>query len=283
MHPPLTRTAPEIDSSADRFARLAHTIDGHLPGWARRSNPIVRRHLGTSWKTFTPNFRLLLRIVGLQAAIVVVSFVFPVLFEILMPTVTVALVLLPGGVLLYAQILFRVGTASSAYWADERRNDTLALTLMIPQPARQTIYAKMAASLWRHLENLMGLAVGAALLSLPLLVVLYDMQFSIDAQPLLFRVGVLTGLAASVARLWLEPVMVAAFGALFGVLNSARTPAATATLITTGAYFLIVTLLRAIPQGPIARMATETLLPVLAPIALTAGAIWLTERVLRRL
>jgi hypothetical protein len=257
-------------------------IDGTLPYWARRSHPIVRRHLGSAWKIFVPNFRLLGRLYLVNLVIIGLSLITPGVFALLMPTVTVGLALALPGLLLYASALGQIARASAVYWADERRNDTLALTLALPLPVRHTIYAKMSAALWRQTEHLMSISIGVALFSLPAIVILLDFAVGLDRHPGLTRVWLAAGVGVSIARLWLEPVMVAALGALCGALNSTRAAAATAALCVTAAYYALITLPRYIAMPVELLFVVETIVPVVLPIALTIIAIRLTERALTR-
>lgn len=257
-------------------------IDGALPYWARRSHPIVRRHLGSAWKTFVPNFRLLGRLYIVNLLVVALSLATPGVFALLMPTVTVGLTLAVPGLLLYGGALAQIARWSAVYWADERRNDTLALTLALPQPVRHTIYAKMSAALWRQTENLMSISVGVALFSLPIMVILLDFAVGFDRYPALTRVWLALGVGASIVRLWLEPIMIAALGALCGALNTTRAAAVTAALCATGAYYILITLPRYIAMPVEMLFVVETIVPVVLPIALTLLAIRLTERALTR-
>lgn len=259
-----------------------YSVDGQLPPWARRSNPIVRRHLGSTWRTFVPNFRELVPLLLIPLAVLALSLLSPRLLEFTTPAVPVALVILPAAAFLYGQILFRVGAQAAIFWVDEMRNGTLALTLIIPQTLRHTIYAKMAAALWRHVENLMLLAKTTTLITLPLVVLLYAGFFTARPSDLALCGAAAVAVFSSVARLWLEPVMVAALGGLFGAMNTARTPAVVAATVATVAYFLIITLPRLLPLSLGGRVLVETLLPVLAPIVITAAAIRLTERAVLR-
>jgi hypothetical protein len=103
-----------FDAAAIRVKQtFTNEIDANLPLWARRTNPIVRRDLGSYWKTLTPDMTLVLKVYLVQVGLVLLSFVFPVLFVLLMPTVTVTLVLLPVGLVLYAQILYGIGAAAA--------------------------------------------------------------------------------------------------------------------------------------------------------------------------
>ncbi|MCK6577922.1 MAG: hypothetical protein L6Q98_07435 [Anaerolineae bacterium] len=258
---------------AQPLATGSFEVDAHLPVWARRTNPIVRRHLGTAWKTFLPNVSLLVRLYALQAAVMCASLFLPGLLTLLMPTVTVSLVLLPVGVIMFAQILIESGSAAATFVVDERRNDTLPLTLLIPHPILHIIYAKMSAALWRHVENLMLMSLAVVLFSMPLMIIQYDVQFHIDSAPVLVRLSLLGGLAVSILRLWIEPVMVTALAAMYGAGSRSRVQAITATLLTAGAYFLAINLARVLPVEGVWRLLIETVLPLILPLIITAAAL----------
>lgn len=272
-------TRSTADARPNPYLR-ASAIDENLPEWARRSNPIVRRHLGTAWKTFTPNPRLLLRLYGLQVIIIAISIAAPFVFALLMPTVTVSLVLIPIGAVMYAQILVQTGSMSATYMVDERRNETLSLTLVIPQPTRNIIFSKIAAALWRHVENLMLMSLAVVLFSLPLMIIQYDIQFSIMESPGLVRIGLALGLAVSLLRLWIEPIMFGALGAVYGAASRSRVQAITATLLTGGAYFAFVNLARLLPVDGAWRLVIETALPIVLPLLIIFVSLRATQRLL---
>ncbi|MEP7292198.1 MAG: hypothetical protein ABI835_10455, partial [Chloroflexota bacterium] len=78
-----------FDGAAARIKQtFTNEIDRNLPVWARRTNPVVRRDLGSYWKTLTPDMGLVLRIYLSQVVLILLSFPFPLLFVLLMPTVT---------------------------------------------------------------------------------------------------------------------------------------------------------------------------------------------------
>lgn len=247
-------------------------IDRNLPVWARRTNPVVRRDLGAYWKTLTPDLMLVLRVYLIQVGLIVVSFVFPVIFVLLMPTVTVTLVLLPVGIVLYAQILYSVGTAAAASVAKERRNTTLDLLLIIPHTTRHTLYSKVAAAVWRQTENLSLVIMGAALVSLPLLIIQYDVFISLSDDPLLMRLGLILALGMSIVRVLIEPVMIGAIGVLVGAAVSSRIPAIVTTAGIGAAYFVLINLARLAPLDTAGRLFVEIVLPVMLPLLITALA-----------
>lgn len=254
-------------------ARVKHTftteIDRALPQWARRSNPVVRRDLGTYWKTLTPDTRLILRLYLAQVALILLSFALPIVFVLLMPTVTVTLVLLPVGAVLYAQILYKIGAATTTSVVKETRNDTLDLLLIIPQPTLHTLYSKMAAAIWRHTENLTLILMGTALASLPLMIIQYDVFFSLNDQPVIMRLGLIAALAVAILRIILEPIMVGALGTMIGAALPARIPAIVITTVLSAAYFLMINLARMTAVDVPSRLLLEIVVPLVLPLVIT--------------
>lgn len=263
-----------VDTASARIKQTFNSeIDTNLPEWARRTNPVVRRDLGSYWKTLTPDLMLVLRVYLIQVGLIVLSFPFPLLFILLMPTVTVTLVLLPIGLIVYGQILYRIGTAAAASVVKERGNGTRDLLLMIPQPAHDTILSKVAAAVWRQTENLSLVIVGTALASLPLLIIQYDMFLSVEDNPIITRVGLTFALGMSILRVMIEPIMVGALGALVGAAIPSRISAMVTTAIITAAYFLLINLVRFAQLDDAGRLLVEIVLPIVLPLLITLLAL----------
>lgn len=263
-----------VDTASARIKQTFNSeIDTNLPEWARRTNPIVRRDLGSYWKTLTPDLMLVLRVYLIQVGLIILSFPFPLLFILLMPTVTVTLVLLPIGLVVYGQILYRIGTAAAASVVRERSNSTRDLLLMIPQPARDTVLSKVAAAVWRQTENLSLVIVGTALASLPLLIIQYDMFLSVEDNPIITRIGLTFALGMSILRVMIEPIMVGALGALIGAAIPSRISAMVTTMIITAAYFLLINLMRFAPLDDAGRLLVEIVLPIALPLLITLLAL----------
>lgn len=260
-------------AAATRLIRpQAEAIDRGLPEWARRTNPIVRRELGVYWKTSTLDVSFVVRVYALQALYVLLSLFMPFLFTMMMPTVTVSLVLLPIGLVMHAQTVFSSSMSAAASVAGERRNNSFDLLRACPRPLHHILYSKVATVLWRNAENLITVIIGTALLSLPLLVIQYDIMISAVEQPVLMRVSLLAGLAASILRVPLEAAMAGAVGVMAGA--AARTHyAATATgALLVGAYFMFINGIRMIALPLPLRLTVEIALPVLLPLLITFGA-----------
>lgn len=272
-----------FDTASARIKQTFNNeIDTNLPKWARRTNPIVRRDLGSYWKTLTPDMGLVLRIYLIQVGLIILSFPFPLLFVLLMPTVTVTLVLLPIGLVVYGQILYRIGTAAAASVVKEHRNGTRDLLLIIPHSARETLLSKIAASIWRQTENLSLVIVGTALASLPLLIIQYDMFLSVNDNPILMRFGLTFALGMSILRVMIEPVMVGALGVLIGAAIPSRISAMVTTIIITAAYFLLINLVRFAPIDEVGRLVVEIVFPILFPVIITYFSVRVATTLLTR-
>ncbi len=256
-----------FDAAALRIKQtFASEIDTNLPLWARRTNPIVRRDLGSYWKTLTPDMMLVLRVYLVQVGLIAVSFVVPVLFVLLMPTVTVTLVLLPVGVIMYAQILYHIGASAATSVVRERSHATLDLLLIIPYPARHTLFSKVAAAIWRETENLSLIIMGTALASLPLMIIQYDIFLSLTEHPVLMRFGLALGLGMAILRVLIEPIMIGAIGTLVGAVLPARIPAIVTTTLFGAAYFLLINLPRFASLDATGRLLVEIALPIVLPL-----------------
>ena len=80
------RTSPDV-RIVSAIERKPIELDKRLPPWARRSNPIIRRHLGMYWKTILPDAVFLVKIVLVQAGLVAATLPIPFLFDLALPCV----------------------------------------------------------------------------------------------------------------------------------------------------------------------------------------------------
>lgn len=257
-------------------------IDQRLPLWARRSNPIIRRQLGMYWKTILPEVSVLVKLVVAQVALVALSLLWPFLFDLALPTITAALLLFPIALYLYGHILFSIGVASTLSVVDEVRKDTFDLIRASPMPLLSILASKIAASIWRQVENLGLLMMAVAVLSMPLLISQYATLYPLDQYPYLSRIAMALGLVVALVRLAIEPFMVAAIGQVAGAAFPVRSTA----IITTGFlgtfYFLLINLARLIPMPWPVGFLVEFVLPVVLPLLIIWGCLQLTQRLLTR-
>jgi len=93
------------------------------------------------------------------------------------------------------------------------------------------------------------------------------------------RLALLGGVVAALLRVWLEPVMMVALGAMYGAASGSRSQAITATILTMAAYLLLINLARLLPVDPIWHIVIETILPVTLPPLITVIALRLVLRI----
>jgi hypothetical protein len=258
--------------------RSGEDMDNRLPTWARRSNPLVRRQLGRHWRTLLPEVRFLWQAFLVQAALILLTLPLPFLVQMTLPAITASVLLFPFAIVAYSHVLVGVGTTAVAAMTNEVQNSTLDLVRATPYDLGDILKAKVAASIWRHVEDLGLLLTGAAVLSLPLLMSHYGILWSFDQHPLLTRTAVILGLGVSLIRLILEPFMIGMLGLMMGVGLRARS-AGVLALISAGCfYFLFLNLPRLIQMEWPLRFVVEFIVPIAAPLTIIRVAYRLTQR-----
>jgi hypothetical protein len=257
-------------------------IDRRLPRWARRSNPIIRRQLGMYWKTILPEAGLLTRIIIAQVALVVISLPLPFMFNLALPAITASLLLFPLALYMYLQSLVTIGVNAATAMANEIRCDTFELLRSTPYSLGSILGSKIAASVWRQVENLSMLVFAVLLFSLPLLISQYATIWPLDQYPYLSRIGMIMGLIVSLVRLLIEPVMIAAVGVMAGAALPVRATAVLTTIVIGFFYFLFINLARLLPLAWPLRFAVEFIIPVALPLLISWGAFNLARYLLTR-
>ncbi len=269
-----------------RLIRMIHQTyiepDRGLPRWARRSNPIIRRQLGMYWKTILPEATFFFKAFLVQAIFVLLTLPIPFLLEMALPIITAAILLFPFAVFMYGHTLIAIGSAAARAVTDELQKDTLNLLRVTPFDLRAILASKVAASIWRQVEDLGLLLIAAALMSMPLLFWQYGWLLPIDVQPVLLRLAVILGLAVSILRLALEPFMIGMIGVAMGASLRNRASAIMATVITSFFYFLLLNLTRFIPMAWPFRFVIEFVLPLVAPLVVIYVMYRLADHMLTR-
>jgi hypothetical protein len=271
-----------IDPILVRIMEGTSRIDSGLPTWARRSNPIVRRQLGIYWKTLPLELWQWVKVLLFQSALVLLAVPVPVLYSFIMPVVTVSIILVPIVIVSYAQVLFNVTNQSVTGIYEEQRNNTLQLLLITPVSLRHILFSKVAASIWRQMDNLSLAVMTHVLLTLPLLILHYASVFSPDDEPLLTALAIILALMSGMARLFLEPVMVGAIGVMIGACTSPRVLAVIVACALNGSYFLFINLPRLMPMSWSVRLVIEIGLPLVLPVVIAWLALSAAEAMLRR-
>ncbi len=265
-----------------RMIQRSKDIDTGLPYWARRSHPLVRRELGTAWRTMLPEVGFLRQAFIIQTILIGLTLPFPFLIELALPTVTAAIILLPFAMIVYARVLVIVCSSGARSMTDELQNDTLSVLRTTPYTLSEIIASKAAAAMWRQVEDLGLLMVGVALLSAPLLISIYGTLWPLDQNPLLSRVAIILGLGISIVRMLLEPFMVAMIGVLMGTALRTRSAATIGALIVSGFYFLFLNLGRLISLSWPLRFVVDFMLPMVLPLLIMGLVVWFTRYLIER-
>jgi hypothetical protein len=267
------------------FRRDAVSLDQYLPEWARRSNPIVRRHLGVFWKMMPMELEPLARIAGLQLAWLLISIPVPFLFDfsllVMFTLIPVSISLIPLTLIFYCRLLFDVGYAALKTIIDEQRNDTLQLLLTTPFTLSEIIASKVAAGIWRRVEDLGVILLTVALLSMPLIAMQFSRAFPLDEQPHLLRAALFLTYTASLLRMVIEPVMVGMLGLMLGAAIPSRTTAVISLILLLFFYFLLINLPRLLVVPWPIQFFIEGVLPVAVPSLIAYGAYRMALRLLK--
>ncbi len=258
-----------LDAYLDGF----WVLDRRLPRWARRSNPIIRRHLGGFWKAQLPELETLWRLYALQAAAILLSLLLPGLLELGALVGLVSFFVLPPGLVIYGWALAAIGSATASAVIEEREHNALDLLRTTPFSLRFILLSKIAAAVWRQVPDLALLVMVAALFSLPPIILEHTALPTAETSPYIPHLMMLLGLAASIIRPILEPVMIGALGVLIGAVGMYRISSAVLVSLLGLTYFLFLNLPRLLPLAWPLRLLVETVLPLALPLLLTWGAL----------
>lgn len=248
-------------------------VDRYLPAWARRTDPIVRRHLGIYWKVLPLDVGQLGRFYLLLAALVLASAAVPVILPLMFILLPVSLVMLPLVLYSYARVLLAIAAFTTRMIVDEQANNTLDLLRTTPLTLPHIVFSKVAAGVWRQVEDLSLLLIAVLLLTLPVIGLQYSPYFPYEDGSLISRLVLIVGLAVSLLRLVLEPFMVAALAILMGTLIPVRTTALVALGVATFFYFLLINFLRLMPLTPALLIVVEFVVPLALPLLIAWGAL----------
>lgn len=257
-------------------------IDRSLPLWARRTNPIIRRQLGTHWRVFPPQIEPLLKWVGLQIVLMLFTIPYSFLFLIILTAIVAAGVLLPYALYLYVRILANIINDVTSAMVAEYENDTLTLLRVAPFTSLEIILSKMTAAIWRRaddLEQVLGLTVA---LTLPVVAAIYLPQWPPTEFPWVAQILSISALLAALLRLPLEMFMVAGVAAMMSAATRTRSTAFLGTSVLVFFYFLLLNLPRLLSHPLPVQFVLEIVLPLLLPVMFGLAALWATLRMVER-
>lgn len=248
-------------------------VDQRLPRWARRSDPIVRRHLGIYWKMLPLDLGELARLYLLTCALILLSVALPALLPLVFLLLPVSLVMLPLAFYAYGRVLLATAAFTTRVIVDEQANNTLTLLRTTPLTLPHIVFSKAAAGVWRQIEDLSLLFYAVLFLTLPVIGLQYSAYFPYEDGNLASRLALIVGLGVSLVRLVLEPFMVAALAVLLGALIPVRTTALVALGVIAFFYFLLINFPRLMPLTPAAFIVVEFIVPVALPLLIAWGAL----------
>ncbi|MBN1965180.1 MAG: hypothetical protein JW910_11075 [Anaerolineae bacterium] len=278
---PMTALSP-FPFVVEAIPGTTYELDRRLPRWARRSHPIVRRHLGGFWKAQLPDTSTLIRAFLIQSALILFTILAPDLLEIAALAGIVSFVALPPLAVVYAQALYGIGSEAASSVIDEQEHQALDVLRTTPYPLRTILLSKIAASVWRQADRIDAVLLTTATLSLPPIILECASLYPPDDYPGVLQVLVIFTLGASMLRLIIEPVMAGAIGTVTGALGTFRISAALLAALTVSTYFVLVNLPRLLPLPPVWRLLVEAVLPLVLPVVITLVALPLAQRALIR-
>lgn len=215
-----------------------------LPYWARATNPIVRRHLGLYWRTLPPEVEPILYISGVWIALLLLGIVIPFVTDLATTLIVVSVLVIPCGILFYLRSLFSIAANSAAVMSDEIRNNTMSLLMSTPMSVDQIFLGKVAASIWRQMDNLILIVQAAAVFGPPLIIMHYAGIFPLRDSGALTYLLVIAFTITSLLRLIIEPLMFGMIGVAIGAFVPFRSTAMTASVAMVGFYFLLMYMLQ---------------------------------------
>lgn len=211
-------------------------IDSDLPQWVRRSDPIVRRELGSDWKGLFPNLSFLGRLMLVQMGLMLIL-PLKVILILILPLALLFVCLLPMVIFLYVRALIRIIYRSSSSMVRAKNQHTLDLVRVSLVPLAQIIRGKVAASFWSAVGDLDFVLLGVVSFVVPYLSVRYLATLETDAFTWAIRAQMVLEMLSWCVRVFTEPFMFGALGVLFGTWLSVRSTPVMATLSAMVFYY----------------------------------------------
>ena len=204
----------------------------NLPYWARATNPIVRE--------FEPIFYTC----GFWLAALLLGIFFPFITDLATTVIVVSVLVIPVGMIFYLRALFSVAANSASAMADEIRNNTMQLLMSTPMSLDQIFLGKVAASLWRKMDDLILIVQGAAIFGPPLIIMHYAGLFPLRESGPVTYLLIIAMTLVSMLRLVLEPLMFGMVGVGIGAFVPFRSIAMTSSVAFVAFYFLLMIMLQ---------------------------------------
>lgn len=269
----ITRTQAQI---ARRLAHEVPDIDQGLPMWARRTNPIVRRQLGMYWRVFPPQAEPIAKWVGILSLVVLATIPYPLLFVIILTFLLAALAMLPYAFVVYGKALLQIVGDAVISIVDEYKNETLTLLRTTPLSTTEIVLSKIAASVWRRMDELDQVLSFGLALGMPAIMMFYLGTWPPNEVPYVAQIMTIMTFASSLLRLPLEMFMVASLGMMLGAGTHVRSSAFLATAVVVFFYFLLINLARLLDLNWPLQLFVDAVLPIILPIVITWFSVRMT-------
>lgn len=268
-----------------------------LPYWARSKNPIVRRHLGLYWRTVPPDAQPFLIIFGVWSFIMLSGVVLPGLFAISMISFLASIMVIPVAFVMYAQVLLTVTIEAARFMQMEMNNNTFNLLRTTPMSLSQIFLGKVAAALWKRVDDMVLVAQMAAAFSPPLIFSIYS-----DVWHMTGGIGniiapalSLVTLLAIVLRIFIEPIMMGVIAVFIGIVVPGRSRAITSSVVVGAFYFLLLNIASRlpvvrgyetpdstiIPPNGTLILLFDIVIPIALPIIIIFALLKLGERIIK--
>ena len=286
------KTRP-IRTSITDLTQYGNTSE-NLPYWARSTNPIVRRHLGLYWRTVPPEMRPFYVMFGTWVVLMVVGIIIPPLFGFTMISFLASIMIVPLTMLLYGHVLLEIAIESARTMQQEIANDTFTLLQATPMSLTQVFLGKVAAAMWRRMDDIVMIAQIAIVFSPPLLFTVYSDLWKLEGNGIVIA-PTMTMLATLIVtlRVVLEPIMIGVLSVFIGLVIEGRSRAITSAVFIGGFYFILLNLLSRLPavrgfttadgidvppNVPLV-LLVDFVLPIALPLIIIFGLLKLAERV----
>jgi hypothetical protein len=208
----------------------ASLIDVRLPSWARRSHPVVKRHLGQYWKVISPEWGELIQMALLMLGLLWLSWPMQGLFMLVGSVALTGCLLMPALLWFYGRALYEISATAVDAMHQAVEEQHFILLRITPLSLITLLLSRAAAAVWRQAETLTPLLWAACWLGLPLVMIEASIYIAPDQYPLQARLWMMVAYALSLLRLVLEPLLVALVAMLITTLNPQRWSATLATV-----------------------------------------------------
>lgn len=286
-------TTPANVPKKSRFTEYTDTQE-RLPHWARSTNPIVRRHLGLYWRTIPPEVQPFVVIFTIWSVLLGVGVLFPPLLSLTMISYLASIMIIPFAMMLYGHVLITIAMEASRAMQQEFANNTFQLLQATPMSLTQIFLGKVAAAMWRRMDDIVMIAQLALAFSPPIIYTIYSEFWSVNEYGI-FVAPIMTLIATlvTVIRIFLEPIMIGVLSVFIGVVVPGKGRSISAAVVIGVFYFLLINILSRLPsvrgyetsEGTIPAntmlvILTDFVLPIMIPIIMIFGILKLAESML---